>query len=187
MTTSTKVPDKRPRLSAGRVIGWMFLTGLAAALISFGLAYGFAFKAFVAWQALPDTPEAVQSLAGATINSIDVQTASGAFLRCQPDETDTCWETVSAPEIETDERCEPFNRARPLTRVKETLLVCQDYADGGYTALYALRENGRVYAWRTGDSAYEALLLLLCPAAGGLVGLVLGLLIGLLRRGKRQA
>jgi hypothetical protein len=180
----TKTPVKNPAL---RVIGWVLLFGLLGGLLSCLAAYGIAWKWFVPWRTLPALPEPAKSIAGATVSAVDVETQSGRFLRFIPEAGRIDWSPIDTPETETDEGCEPFNRARSLNNVIDQQVVCRNYADGGSTAVYALRSDGRVYAWHAGDSAYDSLLLFIFPAVCAPVGMGIGLVIGLLRNRKKTA
>ena len=157
----TKSPAKNAPL---RVLGWVLLFGLLSGLLSCGAAYGIAAKWFIPWRALPALPENATSIAGATLDLVDVKTRSGGYLRCEPGADGQCWVPIATPTTETDPGCEPFNHSRPLKDVVDQRLVCRNYADGGSTVVYALRGDGRVYNWKADDSAYESLLLFIIPA-----------------------
>jgi Na+-translocating ferredoxin:NAD+ oxidoreductase RnfD subunit len=61
--------------------------------------------------------------------------------------------------------------------------ACVNYAEAGETVVYAVRENGQVLYFDDSSSAYTALLLMVaCPAGGGLLGLVAGILLLLVKR-----
>lgn len=174
--------SKNPTL---RVIGWVVLLGLAAGLIACGLAYGFSQKWFVAWRTLPLTEPPVTAIRGATVETVDVE-AGDRLLRFDINDPELGWQTVETPRSESDEGCERFLRTRAPSNAVEQRLVCRDYADGGITTLYILRMDGRIGYWSAGDSAYEVLLLFICPAVAAPVGMGVGLAVGLIRNRKRK-
>lgn len=182
MTTSP--PAKNAAL---RILGWILLIGLLSGLSSCAMAYGILAKWFVPWRALPDLPESARSIAGATLSSVDVETQSGRFLRFDRTMDDTRWFQVTTVQNESDPNCEPLVRARPLKYTVDQRLACRYFADGSDAAAYVLREDGRVYAWRSGNSGFEVVLLYVLPAVCAPLGMALGLVIGLLRNRKRAA
>lgn len=177
--------EPRAKNPALRTLGWILLFGLLSGLISCLAAYGILEKWFVPWRALPSLPEDAKSIAGATLTTIDVETQSGRFMRCEPRGDAPCWTPVSAPETETDSGCESLNRSRQLQDIIDQRLVCRYYADGADITIYALRADGRVYTWRAGGSGYEVLLLYILPAICAPLGMALGLVVGPIRGRKR--
>jgi len=169
-----------------RILGWILLLGLISGLVGCGAAYGITTKAFVAWRALPPLPEAAKSIAGATTSTVDVETQSGRLLRFDPQIGDARWNPVTTPQTETDSGCEQFNRSRPLKGVIDQRVACHIYADGYFTAVYALRDDGKVYAWTAGGSGFEVVLLAVFPAVCAPLGMAAGLIVGLIRNRKRD-
>lgn len=170
-----------------RILGWILLIGLLSGLVSCVIAYGIVSKWFVSWRALPGLPESARFIAGATLSSVDVETQSGRFLRCDFQTGDTHWFQVTTLRNESDPGCEPLIRARPLKNSVDQRLACRYFADGSDAAAYVLRGDGRVYVWRSGSSGFEALLVFVFPAICAPPGMALGLVIGLLRSRKRAA
>ncbi len=170
-----------------RVLGWVLFFGLLGGMLSCVTAYAIIGKWFVTWRALPDLPEPAKSLAGATPGTVDVQTQPGRFLRCTLDAGEKCWVPVDVPMTETDPGCRTYPIASLFKDAVDRRLVCENYADGGYTVQYILRRDGKVYVWRASDSGYEQLLLFLFPAVCAPLGLAAGLVIGLVRNRKRAA
>lgn len=136
------------------------------------------------FRALPAAPGAVQHIAGATVDSVDVTLADGRLLRYHLRETAFGWQPADSPRSESDGGCEPFAaRAPRIAGVVERQVACRDLSDAGATAIFVLRDDGRVYYWYHFDSAYLALAaLIFIPLMAGLAGVIAGLALFYLQR-----
>lgn len=131
------------------------------------------------FRALPETPAAVQAIAGVTVDSVDVRLADGRLLRYHLRETALGWQPVDSPRSESDGDCERFTTRAPSPGpVVERHVACRDLSDAGATAIFVLREDGRVSYWYHFDSAYMALAaLVFIPLLAGLAGVIVGLVL----------
>lgn len=180
-------PAAPPRLWL-RVLGITLVGALLGTLLSCLISAAWAYKWFNPWRALPAPPEPAISIAGASVDGVDIETHSGRLLHCEMDNRGSgdCWQEVAAAQTITDEGCEQWAQdARPQAGTVERVEVCENYADAGITVVYALRQNGSVYAWSEFSSAYDILVAFICVPLGAVAGGVVGLAAALLWRSRR--
>jgi hypothetical protein len=182
MQTTTET--KKAGWSPLKMIGWIILA-VFLGLIAGGLGYyAWASGWLNFWHRLLPPPETAARIVGATLDSVDVETASGQIYRLDWTARSPQWVLADSPLNETDPGCERYaNRALPLSKVVSRAYACKDYAEAGTTVVYALREDAQIYYWREYSSAYTALLFLIaCPLGGAFLGLITGFVLILLRR-----
>ena len=190
MSTTTQnhtVPSGLAQTTAFKVILPILLAILGLVLGCLGYA-AWASGWLNGWRRLPTLPEPPVQISGATIATVDVETASGRIYRIDWKVDRPQWQEIVDPQSESDSGCEPFAaKAPPLSQVTERAVACRNYAEAGDTVVYALRDDGSIHYWYEASSAYEALFFMsLFPGCGAFLGLLAGLIFIIARRKRLQ-
>lgn len=183
-------PDNAAKLSSAlRGLLTILLGGFVGALLGVALFLLWSRSLFNPWHALPEPPEPPVRLAGATVDTVTVESASGVLYAYNLNSPGDGWTRPDAARSESDEPCQHYaEKAPPLNRVIERRWACEDLSDAGVTTVYALRQDQRVWYWTRFDSGLGSLAVMLgLPVCGGVLGLFAGLALYVLRWRRRAS
>lgn len=181
-TPETDSFTEKPGSLTNYILGFAILGMLLAVLFAWWINSEYAQNWEFIVQALPGT---VQFLGGNS-SDIYIESKDGQIYSCaRPAEAD-CWiPDYFPPDMEAAIVCDlsrPAFRASkiPPDEIRACWQITYAIPDGIETRYYVLKQNGEIWGWSQGSSAYGWLLYAAALVIGGLLGAFLGSLIWLL-------